>query len=131
MGRVGARALITDVLRNEPQFRLLFGGQVLSIIGDRVMTVALPFAVIEAGGSLTDVGLVIGAQLVPFVVFALVGGAFSDRSDRRRVLIVSDCLRLTVQAIGGVLLLSGEATPLSLGVPAVFYGSAEAFFQPA
>jgi hypothetical protein len=36
---------IPDVLRTEAQFRLLFAGQVLSLIGDRVMLVALPFAV--------------------------------------------------------------------------------------
>src|SRR3954464_11082291 len=95
------------------------------------MLVALPFAVLEAGGSLTDVGLVVGAQLVPFVVFALIGGAFSDRADRRRVLIASDVLRLVVQAVGGFLLLSGEATPLALGILAMLYGSADAFFQPA
>jgi hypothetical protein len=39
------RALVPEVLRTEPQFRLLFGGQVLSLVGDRVMLVALPFAV--------------------------------------------------------------------------------------
>src|SRR4051794_31335404 len=113
MGRVGARALITDVLRTEPQFRLLFGGQVLSIIGDRVMLVALPFAVLEAGGSLADVGLVVGAQLLPFLVFALIGGAFSDRSDRRRGLVAPDALRLVVPAPGG-----GPPGPAAAAPPA-------------
>jgi MFS family permease len=126
-----SRRMIPEVLRAEPQFRLLFAGQVLSIIGDRVMLVALPFAVLEAGGSVSTVGLVVGAQLVPFLVFALVGGVLSDRADRRRVLIASDVARLLVQAVGGVLLLSGEATPLMLGVLAALYGAADAFFQPA
>jgi MFS family permease len=123
--------LIPEVLRTEPQFRLLFAGQVLSIIGDRVMLVALPFAVLEAGGSVSTVGLVVGAQLVPFLVFALVGGVISDRSDRRRVLIASDLVRLVVQAAGGLLLVTGEATPLTLGLLAAAFGAADAFFQPA
>jgi MFS family permease len=126
--RVG---LLPEVLRTEPQFRLLFAGQVLSIIGDRVMLVALPFAVLEAGGSVSTVGLVVGAQLVPFLVFALVGGVISDRTDRRRVLIASDLVRLVVQATGGLLLVTGEATPLALGILAAAFGSADAFFQPA
>ena len=46
----------------------------LSLIGDRVMLVALPFAVLEAGGDLEAVGLVVAAELVPFLLFALVGG---------------------------------------------------------
>ena len=82
MSRV--RRLVPEVLRTEPQFRLLFAGQVLSLIGDRVMLVALPFAVLEAGGDLEAVGLVVAAELVPFLIFALVGGVVSDRSDRRR-----------------------------------------------
>jgi len=119
------------VLVTEPQFRLLFAGQVLSLIGDRVMLVALPFAVLEAGGSLESVGLVVAAELVPFLLFALVGGVLADRSDRRRVLIASDAARLAIQAAGGALLLSGAATPVLLGVLAALYGTADAFFQPA
>jgi MFS family permease len=126
-----SRRLVPEVLVTEPQFRLLFAGQVLSLIGDRVMLVALPFAVLEAGGSLESVGLVVAAELVPFLLFALVGGVLADRSDRRRVLIASDAARLAIQAAGGALLLAGAATPALLGVLAALYGTADAFFQPA
>src|ERR1700754_4835198 len=91
---VRLRALVREVLRTEPQFRLLFAGQVLSLVGDRVMLVALPFAVVEAGGGIGAVGLVVGAELVPFLVFAIVGGVVSDRTDRRAVLVISDVARL-------------------------------------
>jgi MFS family permease len=95
------------------------------------MFVALPFAVLEAGGSVSAVGLVVAAQLVPFLVFALVGGVIADRGDRRRVLVASDVARLVVQAVGGVLLVADAASPLTLGILAALYGSADAFFQPA
>lgn len=123
--------LVPDVLREEPQFRRLFASQALSIVGDRVMLVALPFAVLEAGGDISSVGLVVGAELVPFLVFALFGGVWSDRGDRRGILVASDLLRLLVQATGAALLLTGSASPLSLGVLAALYGAADAFFQPA
>jgi MFS family permease len=126
-----SRRFVPDVLISEPQFRLLFAGQVLSLVGDRVMLVALPFAVLEAGGSIESVGLVVAAELVPFLLFALAGGVLADRSDRRRVLIASDTARLVIQAVGGALLLSGAATPLLLGALAALYGAADAFFQPA
>jgi MFS family permease len=129
MGRI--RSLVPEVLRTEAQFRLLFAGQVLSLIGDKVMFVALPFAVLESGGSVSAVGLVVAAQLVPFLVFALVGGVIADRGDRRRVLVASDLARLVVQAVGGVLLVADAASPLTLGILAALYGSADAFFQPA
>jgi MFS family permease len=95
------------------------------------MLVALPFAVLESGGGLGAVGLVVGAQLVPFLVFALVGGVVSDRGDRRRVLIASDVARLVVQLVAGGLLVAGEADPITLGALAALYGTADAFFQPA
>lgn len=123
--------MIPAVLRQEPQFRLLFTGQLLSLVGDRMMLVALPFAVLESGGGTGAVGLVVAAELAPFVVFSLIGGAISDRSDRRRILIGSDLGRLLVQATGAALLLAGAATPAMLAGLVLVYGTADAFFQPA
>ena len=124
--------MIPEVLRAEAQFRLLFAGQVLSIVGDRVMLVAVAVRGARGRRRRRTVGLVVGAQLVPFLVFALYRrGDLSDRADRRRVLIASDVLRLAVQAVAATLLLTGNATPLVLGVLAALYGSADAFFQPA
>jgi len=123
--------LVPEVLRTEPRFRLLFVGQLLSLVGDRVMLVTLPFAVLFAGGDTSDVGLVAAAQTVPFLVLALAGGVIADRGDRRRVMIASDAVRLAVQASAGVLLLAGEARPWHLALLAIAYGSADAFFSPA
>ena len=39
------------------EFRLLFGAQAVSIIGDRMVGIALAFAVLELGGSATEVGM--------------------------------------------------------------------------
>jgi MFS family permease len=122
---------VPEVLRDEPQFRLLFIGQLLSVIGDRVMLVVLPFAVLSAGGGTADVGLVAAAQTVPFLVLALAGGVIADRGDRRRVMISSDAVRLGVQAAAGVLLLTDTAATWHLAALALLYGSADAFFAPA
>ncbi|MBA2514690.1 MAG: hypothetical protein H0V26_10260, partial [Solirubrobacterales bacterium] len=48
------------ILREEPQFRLLFAGQALSVIGDRITPVAIAFAVLSLGDA-TDLGLVLAA----------------------------------------------------------------------
>ena len=124
------RALVPEVLRTEAQFRLLFAGQVLSLLGDRVMLVALPFAVLEAGGSIGAVGLVVAAQFLPFLVFALPAGcspiaATAAGADRLR--------RRAARRAGDRRHPAGDraCTPLLLGVLAAFYGTADAFFQPA
>jgi len=65
---------VPAVLRDEPQYRLLFSGQVLSIIGDRVTAIVLPFAVLSIGGHVGDVAIVSAAQFLPFAVLALPAG---------------------------------------------------------
>jgi MFS family permease len=125
------RSWAPAVLREEPQYRLLFGSQVLSILGDRVTSVALPFAVLAVGGGVGDVALVSAAQFLPFVVLALPAGVWADRLDRKRILIASDTVRLATQALAAALLLTDVATvPVLMALAAVF-GAADAFFAPA
>lgn len=125
------RLRIPAVLRDEPQYRMLFGSQVLSILGDRVTSVALPFAVLATGGGVKAVALVSAAQFLPFVVLALPAGVWADRLDRKRILIASDAVRMVCQLIAAVLLLGGHAQVSQLVVLAAVYGAADAFFAPA
>jgi MFS family permease len=125
------RRLLPSVLREEPQYRLLFGSQVLSVLGDRVTSVALPFAVLSVGGDVRSVALTSTAQFLPFVLLAIPAGVWADRWDRKRILIASDLVRLVTQTIAAVLLLSGNAEVAQLAVLAAVFGSADAFFAPA
>src|SRR4051795_1810866 len=87
------RVRVPAVLRDEPQYRRLFGSQILSILGDRVTGVVLPFAVLSVGGGVGQVALVSAAQFAPFAVLALPAGVWADRWDRKRILIGSDLVR--------------------------------------
>src|SRR3954468_5570725 len=122
---------VPAVLREEPQFRLLFLGQALSVLGDRVIAVVLPFAVLSVGGDVRSVALVSAAQFLPFAVLALPAGVWADRLPRKRILIASDSVRLVCQLIAGLLLVYGHATVAHLVVLAAVYGGADAFFSPA
>jgi MFS family permease len=126
-----SRVRVPSVLREEPAYRLLFGSQVLSILGDRVTSIALPFAVLAVGGGVGDVALTSAAQFLPFVVLALPAGVWADRLDRKRILIVSDLVRMVTQAVAAVLLLTGTAHVVHLVVLAAVFGAADAFFAPA
>ena len=119
------------VLREEPQYRLLFGSQVLSVVGDRVASVAMPFAVLAIGGGVGEVAVTSAAQFLPFVVLAVPAGVWADRWDRKRILVVSDAVRLVTQAVAAVLLLTGTAQVAHLVVLAAVFGAADAFFSPA
>jgi MFS family permease len=117
-------------LRQERGFRLLFAGQALSVVGDRVQPIALAFAVLGLG-SATDLGIVLAAGAVPFALFAIAGGVVADRVGRRQVMIVSDVARAGVQAATAALLLTGTAEVWMLIALSAAYGTASAVFMPA
>lgn len=73
-------------------FRLLFLGQLVSVFGTMMTLVAVPYQVWTLTHSALLTGLLSGAQLVPIVGTALVGGALADAMDRRRLLLVSEAL---------------------------------------
>jgi MFS family permease len=74
-------------LRDSPDFRRLFFGQLVSFVGTQLTTVAVPYQVFQLTHSSLQVGLVSLAQLGPLVVGSLVGGAIADSTDRRRLLL--------------------------------------------
>ena len=124
------RIPVPGVLRREPRYRLLFAGQALSVIGDRITYVALAFAVLDIG-TVADLGWVTAAAALPFLVVALPGGALSDRLGRRRVMLVADLVRATTQGTMAALLLTGSAQIWMLVVLMACFGTADAFFGPA
>ncbi|MFF7211877.1 MFS transporter [Streptomyces sp. NPDC008238] len=125
------KSLVPGVLRDEPQFARLFIGQSLSVLGDRVSFVAVPFAVLSAGGSASDVGVVTAAALVPTLLFTLVGGVWADRFRRHRIMLLSDLVRCAAQAVIAALLLTGAAEVPYLVLLLAVFGTADAFFMPA
>jgi MFS family permease len=119
-----------DVLRTR-EFRLLFSGQAVSVLGDRMAVLALAFAVLEVGGSASDVGLVLAAGAFPLVATVLAGGVVADRASRRAVMVVADLVRVASQGLLAALLIAGVAQVWMLAVVAGVTGAATGFFSPA
>jgi MFS family permease len=119
-----------DVLHGR-EFRLLFAGQAVSVLGDRMVAVALAFGVLAIGGSTADVGLVLAAAVFPLVGSVLVGGVVADRASRRTVMVVADLVRVASQGTMAALLISGVADVWMLALLAGVTGTATGFFNPA
>jgi MFS family permease len=119
-----------DALR-ERQFRLLFTGQIVSLLGDAITGVALAFAVLDLTGSATDLGYVFAAKAVPLVAFLLVGGVFADRLPRRAVMLTADVARGAAQGMVALLVLTHNAHIWQIVVLQAISGTATAFFNPA
>jgi predicted MFS family arabinose efflux permease len=115
----------------ERRFRLLFAGRAVSDLGDKLVPVALAFAVLELDHSASALGLVFAARMIPMVVLVLVGGVWADRLPRNVVMLTADGVRAVTQALVAVLLLTGRAEVWHLMVLMALYGAAQAFFDPA
>src|SRR5664280_3565723 len=97
-----------DVLRLR-NFRNLYIGEAVSMLGDGLFPVALTFGVLDLRHSGSDVGLVLAAFALPMVLFTLIGGVWSDRLRREWVMIASDLVRFLTMPVIAALLLSGHA----------------------
>ena len=73
-------------------YRLFFFGQLVSVAGTWMQTVAQSFVVLDLTHSGTQLGLTSAARFLPMFLFGPLGGVFADRMDRRRVLYVTQTL---------------------------------------
>ena len=112
-------------------FRLLYIGQVTSLLGTWMSAVAVTFAVLGSGGSADGLGVVMTAQILPQVVFVLGGGVLADRIGRRPVMLGADALCGAAQAGLAVALLAGKPPIWLFAVLAALVGTGQAFFGPA
>jgi MFS family permease len=122
-GRVG-------VLR-EPNYRRLYLGRTVSLIGDGIAPVAIAFAVLDLTGSATDLGIVLAAHSLVIIGLILVGGVFADRISPRLSMLRADLVRMLVTAVMAALLITGSAAVWQLAVLYGIEGGATAFFNPA
>lgn len=120
----------TNVLRHR-DFRLLFWGQATSNFGSNAVAVAMAIYITRTTHSPTDLGLILAAQTVPFVVLLLFGGVWADRLPRHKVMVVSDLVRGAVHGLLAVLILAGAAHVWEIAAIEAVFGAAWAFFQPA
>jgi MFS family permease len=101
--------LLIDItpLRNNRDFRLLFIGQLISFLGSMVTYMAVPYQVYQLTQSNAMVGTLGLAQLGPVLIFGLLGGAYADRLNRRRLMLVCESL----MALLVLLLLANSLLP--------------------
>jgi DHA3 family tetracycline resistance protein-like MFS transporter len=110
-------------------FRWLWTAQSVSTIGDQVFPIAATVSVLNSGGTVAELGLVLGARWLAIVLFALVGGVWADRLPRRLVMMSADLFRFA--AIGLLALAPFQPPVWALALLVFFVGAGEAFFRPA
>lgn len=121
---------ISPLLKHR-DYRCLFIGQAISFLGSMITYVALPFQIYELTNSTLAVGIISLAELIPLLVTALIGGAFADVVDRKKLLILSE-----LGIMGIIMLLAFNATLPSPSIIFIYSAAAimsalNGFHRPA
>ena len=116
---------------NYPNYRLFFGGQIVSLIGSWISMTATSWLVYRLTGSAMALGVVGFAGQFPGFVMGPFAGAFLDRWDRHKVLVVTQSLSMLQSFALALLTFSGHVTvPAIIALNAV-QGMVNAFDMPA
>jgi MFS family permease len=112
-------------------FRYLFAARFLTVLGNGIAPIALAFAVLDIGGSVSDLGIVVASRSIFNVLFLLLGGVLADRYSRSQVLVYSSIVAAVSQAIVAWSVLDGSATVTGLAILGALNGAAAGIALPA
>jgi len=110
---------------------LVFWGQVVSQAGDSIYQIGLLWLCLDMTGSKSLTGLIASAAFLPYLLFALPGGALADRFPRKAIMISADGARLALVACIPLLYALGAVSILKLALLTFLIGSFSAVFYPA
>jgi MFS family permease len=125
-----ARARVLRAFQSR-DFRLLWTGQAISLLGDSAFLVALGWRTFTFTGSARSLGFILTLQGVGLLTTLLVGGALADRYDRRTLMLVSDAARFGIIGALAIVDATGHLSVGALAGIAFAEGLATGFFQPA
>ncbi len=117
---IGARTFQSLRYRN---YRLFFGGQIVSQTGSWMQRIALGWFIFQLTHSPFAVGLMAFAQFVPYMAFGLFAGVLTDRLDARRTVLGTQAAQLATAAALAWLAIGGVAQPWMLYVIAFLNGT--------
>lgn len=112
-------------------FRLVFGGETVSVLGDQFHFVALAWLTLQLTGSGLALGSVLMVAAIPRLIFLLLGGALSDRWSPRSLMLYSNVIRAALVGFLAFLVLTGRAELWQLYVLGAIFGVVDALFYPA
>jgi MFS family permease len=124
------RLTILEPLRHR-DFRLLWIGQSVSMLGNALYSVALPFQILQLKGTVLQLGTGFTIFSVAQLLTVLFGGAIVDRLPRRRVILATDLVSAVVVGAVALLGLTGRLEIVELYIASAFFGAAFSFYSPA
>jgi len=132
-GQPGASGRISGVLRalRHRNFRLFFGGQLISLTGTWMQTVAQSWLVYRLTGSSVLLGTVGFAGQIPVFLLAAIGGTIADRHHRHRIIVATQASAMILALTLSALALTETVQVWHIIVLSALLGVVNAFDIPA
>lgn len=111
-------------------YRFYFSGQLISLIGTWLQTVAQGWLVYDLTKSPFLVGLIGAVQFLPILVFGTIGGVLADKFNKRKLLLLTQAISLVLALVLGILTLLGLVNIWIIGVLAFLLGAVNAIDTP-
>ena len=118
-----------ELLRRNPNFRYLWGGQVVSLLGDWFNSIAAAILIAELTGSGLAVGFLFTIRMLAPFVIAPMAGICADRYNRKHLLIITDIVRAFI--VFGFLFVQDASHVWLLYTLTAFLSAVSGFFSPA
>ncbi len=118
-------------LFQERNYRLLFAGQGLALLGEQINLIALPWLALQFSGNGLALGSVLAIGGIPPALLMLFGGAMTDRLSPRTLMVTVDALRLVLVSVLVLLVLTGSVRLWTLYPVSLAFGLLSAFAMPA
>jgi MFS family permease len=112
-------------------FRLLWSGQVVSVIGSQMQSAAINWHIYLLTGSPLALGIVGACRAIPIIICSLAGGVVADVVDRRRLMMVTQSVMLLCSATLAVITFSGLTKIWPILLLTAIASAAWAFDTPA
>jgi MFS family permease len=112
-------------------FRLYFIGQLISVSGTWMQSVALGWLVLQVTGSSLDLGIVVALQFVPMLLAGPYGGLVADRRAKRQILFVTQSVSGVLALLLGLLVTLHDVSMPAMYVMAGLLGIVNLFDNPA
>jgi MFS family permease len=131
MSRLDARARNTFRSLRVRNYRLYFFGQIISVSGTWMQTVAQAWLVLRLTGSGVDLGTVVALQFLPMLLLGAWGGLVADRLDKRRLLYATQTSAGLLALALGLLVGTGSVDLAEVYLLAGLLGVVNLFDNPA
>ncbi len=124
-------SIFLSPIRKSKAFTYLWLGQWIAMLGSSVSVLILPLVVYSLTDSSTALGLAMTCYMLPNIIALPFAGWIVDKTDRLRLVMLSNAARLCIMLLAAISIFNGSLTLERLYIGLVFYGMMEGVFNPA